>query len=277
MIISIASGKGGTGKTTVAVALAKSFLQRIQLLDCDVEEPNTHIFIKPKIDCKVAANVLVPTIAMDKCTLCGKCADICAFNALAITNNKTLVFAELCHSCGACQYLCPQQAISEIAKEIGTISIGQKEHIHFVQGKLNIGEVVAIPVIKSVKQNMLPDQLTIIDAPPGTSCPMIEAVKDSNFCILVTEPTPFGLYDLRLAVKVSIKLNIPCGVIINRSDSKDEIIESYCQQNSIPILLKIPFKRAIATAYSEGVNIVDAFPEYKECFRKVLASIQERL
>jgi len=275
MIISVASGKGGTGKTTIATSLAISALEDVQLLDCDVEEPNAHIFIKPKIDSKESIGVLVPQIDANKCVLCGRCTRICAFNALAIIPNKILVFSELCHSCGACQYICPVKAINEVKKELGTIKIGQKNNIKFIQGELNIGEAIPIPIIKAVKEYIVANKLVIIDAPPGTSCPMIESTKNSDFCLLVTEPTPFGLSDLILTIEVLKKLKISYGVVINRAGLGDEKTEQYCQLNDIPILMKIPFQKEIALTYAKGIPIVEAFPEYKIIFRKVITDIME--
>jgi MinD superfamily P-loop ATPase len=188
-----------------------------------------------------------------------------------------LFFSELCHSCGACQYLCPEKAITEIEKDLGVIEIGVKEHIQFVSGCLNIGEAISVPVIKAVKKYINQNQLVIIDAPPGTSCPMIEATKSSDFCLLVTEPTPFGLSDLMLTVEVLKKLKIPCGVVINRANLGDEKTEQYCQANNIPVLLKIPFSREIALSYANGIAIAEAFPEYKVKFRKVISDIMKIL
>jgi MinD superfamily P-loop ATPase len=277
MIISVASGKGGTGKTTVATSLALSAAEDVELLDCDVEEPNAQIFIKATISSKKTVTISVPQIDVNKCTLCGKCAKVCAFNAIAIIPNKVLVFPELCHSCGACQYLCPVKAISEIGKKIGVVEIGQKKHLKFVQGQLNIGEATAIPVIKGVKTHIMGNNLVIIDAPPGTSCPMIEATKDSDFCLLVTEPTPFGLNDLILAVEVLQKLQIPFGIILNRCDLGNQDVYNYCKTEGIPILMTIPFQKEIAIAYSNGIPLVEISPKYKEQFRDILEKIRDIL
>jgi MinD superfamily P-loop ATPase len=274
MIISIASGKGGTGKTTIATNLALSIKDNVQLLDCDVEEPNAHIFIRPEfIDTKPVL-VPVPLIDYKKCTFCGKCASICAFNAVAVISKKVLIFPELCHSCGSCQYFCPAKAISEVENEIGILEFGKKNNLEFIHGKLNIGEVLATPVIKDVKKNIDELKMVIIDAPPGTSCPVIESVKGSNFCVLVTEPTPFGLNDLILAVEVLRKMKIPFGVVINRCDLGNKNTEDYCAKENIPILMSIPFKREIATAYSKGIPLVEVSPKYKEQFCDLLTKIQ---
>jgi len=286
MIVSVASGKGGTGKTTVAVNLALS-LSSVQLLDCDVEEPNAHIFIKPEIRNKIPVSIPVPKIDKDKCNFCGKCAEVCAYNAIAVLSDKggsasggkqdILVFRELCHGCGACSYLCPQKAIKEIDKEIGFIEIGKRDKLQFVHGRLNIGEAISPPLIRAVKQYINPTRVVLIDVPPGTSCPVIEAIKGSDFCILVTEPTPFGLYDLTLAVEVIRKLKIPFGVVINRSDLGDKKTENYCKNEDIPILMKIPFEKEIAVAYSQGKTIIEALPEYIKDFRRLFEGVKRLL
>ncbi len=274
MIISIASGKGGTGKTTVATNLALS-IPNAQILDCDVEEPNSRIFIKPRIKKKELVFIPVPKINESKCNYCGKCAQVCAYNAIAVLDNKTLVFPNLCHGCGSCSYFCPQGAIKEVNKEIGYVEIGNKDELQFVQGKLNIGEMMAPPLIKAVKKYINPDKITIIDAPPGTSCPVITAIKNTDFVILVTEPTPFGLNDLILAVEVVKILNISFGVVINRSDLGNKDTDNYCGKENIPILMRIPFKKEIAVAYSKGELVVETLPEYKKRFQELFRKIKD--
>jgi len=282
MIVSVASGKGGTGKTTVAVSLALSISEEeVQFLDCDVEEPNASIFLKPQIEEALPVSIPVPRIDQEKCNFCGKCAEVCAYHALAVLPGKVLVFPHLCHGCGGCSLLCPQGAITEVGREIGTMEIGRSGDIEFIQGKLNVGEAMPAPLIRAVKErarkSMNSTTLTIVDAPPGTSCPVIEAVKDSDFCILVTEPTPFGLNDLALAVEVLRKLGIPFGVVINRSGMGNDKVDFYCQENNIPILLRIPFDREIAVLYSQGIPIVQGKKEYMERFRGMMNRIQELL
>ena len=280
MIISVASGKGGTGKTTVSTSIAFSLNSDVQFLDCDVEEPNAHIFIKPDIEKKEVVSILVPQVDESKCIFCGKCQQVCAYNAIAVlsrrddSDGKVLVFGELCHGCGACSYLCPQKCIKEVKRDVGVLEKGKKGNIEFIHGKLNIGEAMAPPVIRAVKKCIDPEKIVIIDAPPGTSCPVITSIQGTDFCILVTEPTPFGLNDLILAVEVLRQMKIPFGVIVNRSDLGNDETYKYCEKENIPILMKIPFRREIASAYSKGVPVAEAFPEYKKEFLEVLEKIK---
>jgi MinD superfamily P-loop ATPase len=274
MIIAIASGKGGTGKTTIAVNLAMA-LSNTQLLDCDVEEPNAYLFLKPKLKEKKESYIPVPEVDEEKCNFCGKCREVCAYKAIAVLpksgrrKGTVLVFPNLCHGCGACSLLCPQKAITEINKAIGVIEIGRADGIQFVHGKLNIGEAMSPPLIRQVKQNINHKRTVIIDAPPGTSCPVIASVKGSDFCILVTEPTPFGLNDLILAVEVVKKLQIPFGVIINRDQIGDHKVDSYCKEKNIPVLMHIPFDRKIAELYSMGIPLVKEKKEYIGKFKEI--------
>lgn len=274
MNISVASGKGGTGKTTVAVNLALS-LPEAQFIDCDVEEPNSHVFIKPEIRDRKSVFVPVPELIKERCTYCGKCAEVCAYNAMAVLKEDVVIFPDLCHGCGACSYLCPEDALREKNREIGFVEIGSSGDLQFIQGNLNLGEPMAPPVIREIKKYIDKDTVTLLDAPPGTSCPVISTIKDSDFVILVTEATPFGLNDLELSVEVVEKLGLPYGVIINRSDMGDGKVEEYCRKNNIPVLLKIPFSREIAAAYSNGISIVDSIPRYKEKFKKLFKDVRE--
>jgi len=280
MIIAVASGKGGTGKTTVAVNLALS-LANVQLIDCDVEEPNAHLFLKPEISFRKSACTPIPEVIEERCNDCGLCQKVCAFNSIVVlpapegaSKGSVLVFPNLCHSCGACYILCPQAAIREIEREIGVIESGWAGTLAFTQGKLNIGEAMAPPLIRQVKKLIDPGRIVIIDAPPGTSCPVIEGVKGADFCILVTEPTPFGLHDLKLAVEMLKTVGIPCGLIINRSDIGDDRTEQYAFDNNIPVLMRIPYDREIAELYSRGMNIVDSKKDYKTRFREVFSRIE---
>ncbi len=276
MIISVASGKGGTGKTTVATNLALSLNKGVQFLDCDVEEPNAHIFLKPDIQKGYPVTIPVPEVNLSDCNFCGKCAQVCAYNAIAVIKDKVLVFPELCHGCGACSYLCPQGAIKEAGKEIGVLEIGYRDGLEFIHGRLNIGQAMSPPLIRAVKECIDFSKTVIIDAPPGTSCPVIESIKSSDFCLLVTEPTPFGLNDLILAIQTVKELKIPFAVIINRSDLGNQGVDDYCKKEKIPILMRIPFKKEIAMAYSKGITIVDALPEYREKFVTLYKVIKEK-
>ena len=275
MIISVASGKGGTGKTTVATNLAVSIGSTIQLLDCDVEEPNAHLFIKPVIEQKKTVFTPVPDIDETKCNFCKKCAQICRFKAIAVINKIVLTFPELCHSCGGCVEVCPERAITETGRELGVIEIGRRNHLGFVHGRLRVGEAMSPPLIREVRSHTLSDLPTIIDAPPGTSCPVIAAMKGTDFVLMVTEPTPFGLHDLKLAVEAVKLLDIPRGLVINRSDIGDDGVRTYAGQENIPILMEIPFDRSIAEAYSKGRLVVEEMPEWKERFRTLYLQIQQ--
>ncbi|MDI6889167.1 MAG: ATP-binding protein [Methanocellales archaeon] len=273
MIISIASGKGGTGKTTIATNMALS-LKNVQLLDCDVEEPNAHIFLKPEIKQQISVYTSVPKIDETRCDYCGKCAEFCEFNALVALKNKIMVFLELCHGCGGCPIVCPKNAITEEDKEVGVVKKGVAGDIEFICGELNIGEPMAVPVIRRVKNEIDDDKTVIIDASPGTSCSVVAAVHGTDYCILVTEPTPFGLHDLKLAVEVLKKLGIPFGVIINREGIGDQNVQGYCKEEGVPILLTIPMDRRIAEVYSRGVPFILEMPEWKEKFLELFDKVQ---
>jgi MinD superfamily P-loop ATPase len=274
MIIAIASGKGGTGKTSVATNLALS-LEKIQILDCDVEEPNIHLFLKPKIRLKKTVTIPVPIVNEEICDFCGKCADFCQYNALFVSKQKVLFLPELCHSCGGCLMVCPRGAIKEKQRETGTLFISSAGNSELVYGELKVGEPMAIPVIHEVKKQIAEDKEVIIDSPPGTSCPFVETVKGSDFCILVTEPTPFGLHDLKITVKVLEKIKIPFGIIVNRAGIGDNKVYEYCRNNNIQILLEIPFQRKIAELYSEGIPYSLKLPEWKKKFQTLFNKIKD--
>jgi len=276
MRLAIASGKGGTGKTTLAVALAQASLGPVHLLDCDVEEPNSHLFIAPHFENQQPVNVGVPQLDEQLCNHCGQCADFCQFNALVTLPNQTMIFSELCHSCGGCMRVCPTHALTEVDKRIGSIERGVCDHITLTKGTLDVGQAMSPPVIRAVKEQIDPNQLTILDCPPGTSCPMITAVRDADFVLLVTEPTPFGLHDLTLAVETLRQLKLPFGVILNRADIGDQGVVNYCRQQPIPIMLQIPDAREVAVAYSQGRGLLDALPDLRPSLQRLLNSIAQR-
>ncbi len=288
MRIAVASGKGGTGKTTVSVSLALSFPGKAQLLDCDVEEPNAGIFLSRRDIREREVTVPVPVIDEAKCTACGACASFCEFNAIARIGDTVMIFPELCHSCGGCALVCPVGAIREEPSAIGTLTESEilRDGLYpldFFQGLLSIGKAMSPPLIRAVKSRAArsdrggegrgdPDVLTIVDSPPGTSCPMGTAVAGADFVVLVTEPTPFGLHDLDLAVKTVRTRGIPFGVVINRCDSGDGRVEAYCAGERIRILMQIPEDRRVAEGYSEGKPLIESAPEYRKKFA-VLADV----
>lgn len=276
MIITVASGKGGTGKTTFAVNLAYALAARgqnrkggesrdVRLLDCDVEEPNDHLFVQPTFTEERSVTVPKPVWDKAKCTACGKCAEACNYNAIAVVKGKVLIFNELCHSCGVCSHICPEGALTEREAGIGTVQAApSNEQFLFAHGLLNIGEALAPNVVRAVKEYIDPQAINIIDASPGTACPVVEAVEDADAALLVTEPTPFGLNDLKLAVGLALKLGVPTGIIVNRSDGEDKIIADYAREVGLPVAGRIPFKREYAEVYSEGKILVECFPELRQ-------------
>lgn len=276
MVISVASGKGGTGKTTVATALALCAAQTVEgvrLLDCDVEAPNASLFIKPEFYEKETVTVPVPEVDMTRCTACGECEKLCQFKAIVTVGDSVLTFPELCHSCGGCMAVCPESAVTEAAREIGVIEKGRRDALEFVHGILRIGEAMAPPLIRAVRAHAAPDRINIIDAPPGTSCPVITAMKDTDYVVLVTEPTPFGLHDLKLAVGAVRILGIPHGLVINRADMGDGRVRAYAEAEGIPVLMEIPFDRAVAEAYARGEVLMEASPSYRSKFSSMLENI----
>ena len=274
--ITIASGKGGTGKTTVAVNMALS-LKDVQLMDCDVENPNDHLFLGKALDVVEPVNLIVPQIDKTKCTNCGKCSDFCRYNALVTFKHDTLFFPEMCHGCGGCTLVCPEKAITETSRPIGKIFKKSVGNIDFWSGLLNIGEPMATPVIKHLKTHLDYSKPAILDSPPGTACPVIETISDADFVILVTEPTPFGLHDLKLAIDVVKLLGKPFGVIVNRMGSGDDRIQAYCLEKNVEILMEIPQSQEIAKLYSKGIPFVTSMPEWKERFMQIYSRIAEEV
>jgi MinD superfamily P-loop ATPase len=270
--IGIASGKGGTGKTTVAVSLAltlEGLPIRVQFLDCDVEEPDAALFLKPDIDSTEEVTIPVPLIDEERCTGCGECAKVCQFNALAIVSGKALGFKNLCHGCGGCAFICPAEAIRETPNRIGSIEKGAVGSMAFMSGRLDVGEPKATPLVRSLKSAAGNGVPTILDSPPGTGCPVVETVRDCDYCILVTEPTPFGLYDLELMVKVLEVLGIPSGIVINRDNGESDIIDRFAAEKGIPVLMRIPFSREIAESLSRGIPLVVADTDWVGEFKRL--------
>jgi MinD superfamily P-loop ATPase len=299
MIVTVASGKGGTGKTTVAVsmALALGVLRdnpEPLLIDCDVEEPNAALFLKPTIRQRREVGQMIPEVDHETCIYCGRCAEVCQYNAIAVVGENVLVFPELCHACGSCTLNCPTEAITETLDVTGTMERGSSRcpdlsdgtsgrsggTVEFAQGVLNVGEAMAVPVIHQLKRwvirRPLGDRPVILDAPPGNACPVVEAMNGADFVLLVTEPTPFGLHDLRQAVEVARgEMGLPVGVVINREGVGDQGVDAYCAEEHVPILMRIPIDRRIAEGYSEGEPLVKVLPEYADRFRTLYASIEQ--
>ncbi len=285
MVIAVASGKGGTGKTTVAVSLAIAAAfessEKPLLLDCDVEEPNSGLFLDVDYTSGRDTGVLIPKVNMEKCTCCGRCAEVCVWHAIAVAGEKVLVFRDLCHGCGSCALVCPEDAISEVTHVTGRIEGGTDGSIDFARGILNVGQAMPVPVITSVLNEYLPESgnsTVIIDSSPGTSCPVVEAIGRSDYVILVTEPTPFGLHDLKAAVDVAVnQLNLPAGVIINRDGIGNSDVEKYCHSENLPILARIPMDRRIAEMLSRGTPLLKGLPEYRKMFLNILAAVREEV
>ncbi len=274
MIISIASGKGGTGKTTIAVNLAAVLGPRAQILDCDVEQPNAHLFLQPNFYRSEPVYTPVPDVNRDRCTLCGECESLCRFKAIVVVGDQVMTFPELCHSCGGCFAVCPEDAITETGRELGTIEAGLCDGLLFIHGRSRVGEAMSPPLIRRVRAEGEPDRITIIDAPPGTSCPVIAAMKGADFVLLVTEPTPFGLNDLELAAGAVDVLGIPAGLVINRADIGDDRVKEYAASVGLPILLELPFDRRVAEVYSRGELLVTAIDGMKSRFEGLYADIE---
>ncbi|HOV84796.1 MAG TPA: ATP-binding protein [Syntrophobacteraceae bacterium] len=276
MIIAVASGKGGTGKTTVAVNLAMALPGEVQLLDCDVEEPNANLFLRAAVTEREEVHMEVPLIDNQACTYCGKCREICRFNAVAIVpeTRVALAFPELCHGCGGCFAVCPEGAVLDSRRLLGVVEKGKRSTVKLVQGRLRVGEAMAPPLIRKVVAQAEETGITVVDAPPGTSCPVVTSLRRADCAVLVTEPTPFGLNDLELAAGAVRKMGIPAGIVVNRCDVGDGRIRDFARREGIPILLEIPFDRAVAEAYARGELLVERFPRWKERMLHLHSRIQ---
>jgi MinD superfamily P-loop ATPase len=279
MIVAVASGKGGTGKTTIATSLALTAAKFINFLDCDVEAPNAALFLTPVLENRKDVGILLPVVDESLCTYCGKCAEVCEFHAIAVIGKRILVFPELCHGCGSCKLVCPEHAISERLDVMGLLENGMTAAgINFSQGVMNIGEPMAVPIIRQLKKwkPASPPAIEIRDAPPGASCPVVETIRGADFVLLVTEPTPFGLHDLKQVAAIVSELGLPAGVVINRDGIGDNAVEEFCSANNLPILLRIPMERRFAEAIASGKTLVEAAPEYHPVFERLLQTILER-
>ncbi len=273
MIIAVASGKGGTGKTTLCVNLARVFESDVQLLDCDVEEPNAHLFLAGDAAEQAVVTMPIPEVDLALCDGCGECSKLCAYHAIASFGAEAVVFPEMCHGCGGCAKVCPRGAIREVPRRVGVIETIRSANVALTFGRLDVGVAMAPPLIRAVKARRSNGLPAILDAPPGTSCPVIATIRGADVVVLVTEPTPFGLHDLTLAVELVRELGIPFGVVINRAGAGDDRVHAYCAENGVPVLLEIPDDRRIAEAYSRGALIVEALPEYRGLFRDLIARI----
>jgi MinD superfamily P-loop ATPase len=283
MNLAVASGKGGTGKTTIATSLALSLRlqgQQVSFLDCDVEAPNAHFFLKPEFRQTKIVNRLIPQVDVEKCSGCGRCAEICQYHAIVVLGGKTLVFPELCHGCGSCTLECPEKAIAEVPEKLGVLEAGKTpDEIVFARGLLDVGEPMAVPVIRQLKQWQPPleSAIWIWDTPPGTSCPVVESIRGADYLLLVTEPTPFGLHDLRLAVQLAAEIDIPAGVVINRDGVGDCQVDAFCRTAGIPILMRIPLDREFGVGIAQGKTLVHIQPAYKENFQRMFTLICDRV
>lgn len=279
MIVSVASGKGGTGKTTVSASLATVWEGPVVAVDLDVEEPNLHLFLHPEIEASEAVYMTVPEVLEARCTFCGACSDLCQFKAISVMNQLILAFPEMCHGCGGCMAICPEHALSPGRRELGWISRGRAGKADFLTGSLRVGEAMSPPLMREVKARLdamiaVGRRDAILDAPPGVSCPAVNAVIDSDVILLVTEPTPFGFHDFRLAVQAFSPLGKPMGVVLNRTGQGNDDVHRFCKRAGLPILAQIPYDRAIAEAYARGRVIAEVNPEFRELFEDLAGRVR---
>ncbi|MFP4014170.1 MAG: ATP-binding protein [Chitinispirillaceae bacterium] len=280
MKIAIASGKGGTGKTTISTNLSllvDQLGERVKYIDCDVEEPNGHLFLNPRITETISAVIPVPEIDESKCTACGECVGLCQYNALIRLGKMVMVYPELCHGCGGCTLICPHGAITEKEKVIGKVETGDSGRVGFVHGRLNIGEAMSPPLIRKVLEQVSSGMINIIDAPPGTSCPVIASIRGADYVVLVTEPTPFGLNDLELALAMVREIGIPHGVVVNRSEGRNSDVQDFCKERQVSVIGEIPDDRRVAEAYSRGKMILTAVPQVQKCFSDIWQAIRKQV
>jgi MinD superfamily P-loop ATPase len=274
MMVAVASGKGGVGKTTVAVNLARTAAMPVQLLDCDVEEPNAHLFLPGTPAGEETVYVRVPVVDASRCDGCGECGRFCEYHAIVALGNTPLIFPEMCHGCGGCARVCPRQAIQETDRRIGIIRKTQAGDILLVQGCLDVGVAMAPPLIRAVKARITGDRPVVLDAPPGTACPVVATLRGADYAVLVTEPTPFGLHDLTLVMDTARELGVPFGVVVNRMGIGDDRVQAFCRPRGIPILLELPEDRRIADVCSTGGLLVEALPEYRERFQSLIIALR---
>lgn len=274
MIITVASGKGGTGKTTVATNLAVAVGEGATLLDCDVEEPNVHLFLNPESVTTTPVTTMVPVVDQELCVQCGACSEVCQFSAITLVAGELFAFPNMCHSCGGCVMACPSGALTEGSRELGVLEQGSYKDISLISGRLKVGEAMSPPLIERVKEAADGRELVIVDAPPGTSCPVIAAMGGTHYVVLVTEPTPFGLNDLKLAVEAVRVLGMPFGIVINRADSGDDRVVRYAEEEGIEILMSIPYSRKVAEYYARGRLLVEAMPEMAASFAGMVDKIK---
>jgi len=274
LVVAVASGKGGTGKTTVAVNLARVAGQGVQLLDCDVEAPNAHLFVAAPPIAAEPVTIPVPVVDAERCDGCGACSRFCEFHAIVSFGTAPLVFPEMCHGCGGCTLVCPRGAIAETGHRIGVVETFRGHGLQLVHGRLDVGTPTVPPLIRAVKKRRRRGTTVIVDAPPGTSCPVVTTLTGASFVVLVTEPTPFGLHDLELALAVVEELGLPCGVVLNRADVGDDRTRRHCEAHGVPVLLEIPEDRRIAEVTSRGELVVEALPGYRSAFELLLSRIR---